>query len=98
VRRSQPRGGHRADILRGRVISAYKALDGSSTAARVPGTARDGYAAVSNGPAIQIGDCAGRIIGPQHGSPEMLKAALWIVVVIFIIGLLVVFGVLDFIF
>jgi hypothetical protein len=34
----------------------------------------------------------------QHGSPEMLKAALWIVVVIFIIGLLVVFGVLDFIF
>jgi hypothetical protein len=30
--------------------------------------------------------------------PKMLKAALWIVVVIFIIGLLVVFGVLDFIF
>ena len=29
---------------------------------------------------------------------EMLKVALWIVVVIFIIGLLVVFGVLDLIF
>jgi hypothetical protein len=29
---------------------------------------------------------------------KMLKVALWIVVVIFIIGLLVVFGVLDFIF
>ena len=30
--------------------------------------------------------------------PGMLKVALWIVVVIFIIGLLVVFGVLDLIF
>ena len=95
MRRSQPRDGHRADILRGQVISAYKALDGSLR--RAPGTARDGYPAVSKWTGHSDRRlCRSDHRPKQHGSPEMLKAALWIVVVIFIIGLLVVFGVLDF--
>jgi hypothetical protein len=65
-----------------------------------PGTARVScLAGARDRELFQASDDAGR--SGRHSTAwehEMLKVALWIVVVIFIIGLLVVFGVLDLIF
>jgi hypothetical protein len=64
-----------------------------------PGTARDGGLAGKWWSAIPGRRwCRPRPSAQTAWEPKMLKVALWIVVVIFIIGLLVVFGVLDFIF